>query len=157
MADSSRRAASSVRHGGVPNALFLAAALEELPGQLAGRVHRVTVALPWGSLLRGLTNVDAGVINAITGVLSDNGELELLVSATDVDARQTSVMLESEPDAAALASALESAGLHVLECRPALESDVQRLSSGWGRRLGIPGRRRAWLFRARQATGSRPL
>ena len=54
MADASRRAAGPARRGGLPNALFVAASAEELPGIVAGRVDTLTIALPWGSLLRGL-------------------------------------------------------------------------------------------------------
>jgi hypothetical protein len=32
----------------------------------------------------------------------------------------------------------------------ATKSDVDRLSSGWGKRLGIPAKRQAWLFRLRR-------
>lgn len=162
MTDSSRKAAGSPRRSGLINALFLAAAAEELPGPLVGRVDLMTVALPWGSLLRDLLAADRELLSRITACLRDDGELELLLSATERDAA-AHASLADDRDAARLASAYESAGLHIVECRPADESDVRRLSSGWGRRLGIPVKRSAWLFRARQApgpsssAGSRPL
>ena len=53
MAESSRRAAAPVSRGGLPNALFVVAAAEALPAGLAGAFDRVTVNLPWASLLRG--------------------------------------------------------------------------------------------------------
>jgi 16S rRNA (adenine(1408)-N(1))-methyltransferase len=149
MAEASRRAASSPRRGGLPNALFLAAAAEELPGALACRADNVTIALPWGSLLRGLLTADVGLLASIIGMLRADGELEVLLSATDRDSATDSVILESEADAASFSAALDSEQLRVVECRPASESDVYRLSSAWGRRLGIPRHRRAWVFRAR--------
>jgi len=147
MADSSRRAAASVRHGGLPNALFLTASAEDLPGPLRGSATLITIALPWGSLLRGLLAADARLIEAVAACLRPKGELQILLSATDRDEAANSTLLD-EREAARLASAYESAGLQVVEYRQADESDVARLSSGWGRRLGIPRRRPAWLFRA---------
>lgn len=95
------------------------------------------------------------VLQGITACLRGGGELEVLLSATERDTAANTTLADAG-DAARLACAYESAGLQIVECRPADESDVARLSSGWGRRLGIPSRRAAWLFRARQA-GSRPL
>lgn len=156
MADSSRKAAANLRRGGLPNVVFLAALADVLPGPLAGRADVVTVALPWGSLLRGLLNADSELLDRITACLRDGGQLEVLLSATERDAT-TSVRLVDDRDAANLASALEHAGLHVVEWRTADASDVNRLSSGWGRRLGIPERRTVWLYRARPAqAGRRP-
>jgi hypothetical protein len=54
MADASRRAARPVKRGGLPNALFVVAAAENLPSELGGWAEAVTVHFPWGSLLRGL-------------------------------------------------------------------------------------------------------
>jgi SAM-dependent methyltransferase len=155
MADASRKAASSARHGGLSNALFLAAGAEELPGPLANRADMLSAALPWGSLLHGLLAADPMLVEGICACLKVDGELVLLLSATERDAAATLRLTDLE-DATRLASALESAGLQVIECRPADESDVNLLSSGWGKRLRIPAKRSAWVFRARQA-GSRSL
>jgi len=148
MADASRRAASQPRRGGLPNALFLAAPAEELPGPLADSATLVTVALPWGSLLRTFLTPDVEAIQRMSGLLRRGGTFELLVSATDRDAAASGIRLQDANDLARLADALEAAGLQLVECRPAIESDVERLSSAWGKRLGIPARRRAWLLRA---------
>ena len=151
MADSSRRAAANPRKGGLPNALFLVAAAEELPGPLVGRVDLVTIVLPWGSLLRGLLAADRDLIAGITDLACPEGDIEILVSATDRDAAAHGFTLVNEADADGLVERLESAGLRVLECRPADQSDVARLSSGWGKRLGIPTKRQAWFLRLRRS------
>ena len=160
MADSSRRASAQPRKGGLPNALFLVASAEELPGPLCGSADEVTIALPWGSLLKGLLAGDEQILANINAVLRPAGELEILVSATDRDAAAAGITLANAADAERLGCRLESAGVQLIECREATESDVGRLSSAWGKRLGIPSRRRAWLFRLRksseQAVVSRP-
>jgi 16S rRNA (adenine(1408)-N(1))-methyltransferase len=167
MADASRRAAASSGRGGVPNALFLVAAAETLPGALSSNADFVTVVLPWGSLLRGLLTGDPRLISALAGLLRPGAELEILISSSAKDRPAANAVIATERDLAPLVAGLESAGLRVVECRPAVESDVKRLSSGWGKRLGIPRRRAAWLVRARSEPqvassvsgtfGSRPL
>jgi 16S rRNA (adenine(1408)-N(1))-methyltransferase len=148
MADSSRRAADKSARGGLSNAIFLTASADELPGPLDGRVDELAVALPWGSLLRGLLDANHELVGRLATTVKDAGMIELLMSATerDVDATLT---LGNDLDAECLAQRLERAGLGCVDWCPASVSDVKRLSSGWGRRLGIPERRQAWLFRAR--------
>ena len=151
MADASRRAAAAPHRGGVSNAIFLPAGAQELPGPLANSADQITIALPWGSLLRDLLNADEQLIDRLTRTLRPGGEVEILISASERDAAAQGISLQSEEDGVEFASRLQSAGLHVVDCREALRSDVDRLSSGWGRKLGIPERRRAWLFLCRQA------
>jgi SAM-dependent methyltransferase len=157
MADASRRAAAGPRRGGLANALFLAASAEELPGPLAGRAGLVTVVLPWRALLGAFLAPDVAVVRGIADVLHPGGELVLLISATDRDAAVAGLTLRDASDAGGLGAVLESAGLDVVDCRLADRSDVENLSSAWGKRLGIPARRAAWLLRARrrhQVSGS---
>src|SRR5688572_22476648 len=143
MADASRKAAASARKGGLPNALFLAEAAERLPGALAGRTDLVTVVLPWGSLLRGILAADGTIVAGLRDLLNPTGELMLLLS--EIDRTQVDTLVNR----------LE--GLDPLEVREARESDVTELSSGWARRLRIPGSRPARVIRLRPCqVASRP-
>jgi SAM-dependent methyltransferase len=137
MADASRRAAASVKKGGLPNALFVAESAERLPGLLEGRADLVTVALPWGSLLRGILAADSAIVAGVRDLLKPGGELVLLLSELD------------QSQVHALADRFER--LEPVEVREATGSDVAALSSGWARRLGVPGSRAAWVVRLRPA------
>jgi hypothetical protein len=136
MANASRRAAASVKKGGLPNALFLVEAAERLPGVLAIRADLVTVTLPWGSLLRGVLDADSAMMAGLTGLLRAAGELVLFLS--ELDRAQVDALVD------------RLIGLTLIEVREARESDVTELSSGWAKRLGIPGSRPAWVIRLRQ-------
>jgi 16S rRNA (adenine(1408)-N(1))-methyltransferase len=136
MAEASRRAARPVRKGGVPNAGFVVASAEASPPELAGLARRVTVNLPWGSLLRGALALDPAVAAGIAGLLRPGGVAELLVApaarnrlAADVDV------------AARVADSLEadwrSLGMAVEEARPATGADLAATRTTWGRRLGL--------------------
>lgn len=149
--ESSHSAARAPKRGGLPNAIFLAGTAEELPGPLAGRADLLTVALPWGSLLRAFITPEPDALARIGEVLKPRGVVELLLSAIESDGAPR--LLATEGDAADLARAYESAGLCVAEVRPATAADVARLSSAWGRRLGIPDRRQAWIYRLGNESG----
>jgi hypothetical protein len=139
MADASRKAAANVRRGGLPNVLFLAESAERLPGALAGRADLVTVVLPWGSLLRGILAAETTIVAGLRALLNPTGALVLLLS--EIDRAQV----------CALVDRLE--GLEPVDVREATESDVAELSSGWARRLGIPGSRSAWVVRLQAGPG----
>jgi 16S rRNA (adenine(1408)-N(1))-methyltransferase len=144
MAEASRRAARPVRRGGLPNARFVVAAAESLPGELVGFGDLVTVHFPWGSLLRGATGADPAVAERLASLVAEGGRLRLLLSGASRDARR-GVM---EIDPARVVSAYERLGLRAAEVRPASVADADAARSSWGRRLlsGGKGTRLAWLF-----------
>ena len=138
MADASRRAAAKASKGGLPNAIFLAESAEQLPGQLSDRADLVAVALPWGSLFHGLLDADCPTLASLSGCLKPGAELVLFLSE----------LTESQVED--LVTRSESAGLERVEVRPATLSDTAELSSGWARRLRIPGSRPVWIIRLRR-------
>lgn len=146
MRAASARAARSPSKGGLPNALFLAAAAEELPGLPSGAVDLVTVVLPWGSLLRGLVRAEPDLLAGLTGCLREGGELELLLSVGPRD-RSAGVTEFDRRAADVLIGDLKTRGLYATAVRQATPDDVDRLSSSWAKRLGVPNRRVAWLLR----------
>ena len=148
MAEASRRAAATPRRGGLPNALFVVAAVEALPPELDGLADAVTVHFPWGSLLRGLLRADPAAMAGLTRVMRPGATLSMLLSSTDRD-RGAGVAPLQEPAVGALAASYAAWGLAVAEARPATAADVAAAHSTWGKRLGAGGRRSAWLVRAR--------
>lgn len=146
MADASRRAARPARKGGRENVIFLAVAAEALPSELCDMSDEASVILPWGSLLSAVLQPASTAFAGLVATLKHGGELTILVSAQERDRVAGAVELN---DAAVfdLAAAYERAGLSVVECCPVSRDDIERYSSGWGKRLGIPARRSAWRFR----------
>ncbi|HCA59524.1 MAG TPA: rRNA methyltransferase, partial [Blastocatellia bacterium] len=66
--------------GGLPNAMFIQAAVEDLPSELASVADSVTVNLPWGSLLRAVLLPDSEVLRGIRRLLKPGGELEVVTA-----------------------------------------------------------------------------
>jgi hypothetical protein len=74
-----------------------------------------------------------------------------MVSITELDANALrGVHAEDATALSCFARQLIELGLTVEECRQVRAEDVERLSSTWMKRLGIPRLRPAWLLRARK-------
>jgi hypothetical protein len=143
MRDASRRAATPTRRGGVPNAVFLASGLEQLPAELAGFASLVTVHFPWGSLMRAATGQDAEGAAAVARLVAPGGELRLLVSAVERDAASGVTALNPGE----VVDAYRELGLRLLACRPATADDIAAARSTWAKRLLSTGRDRVtWLI-----------
>ena len=61
------------------NTVFLASSLENLPITMTEIADKVSVILPWGSLLGQIVNPSKEAINKITALLKVSGELELIL------------------------------------------------------------------------------
>jgi 16S rRNA (adenine(1408)-N(1))-methyltransferase len=147
MSEASRRAARKPGRVDLPNALFVVAAAEALPPELAGLIDLVTVNFPWGSLLRGLLEADPAVMTGLTRVMRPNAALAVLLSATDRD-RGAGVAPVEESTLKGVADAWLRYGLVVTDLRPATPADVAAAHSTWGKRLGAGGQRPAWRLAA---------
>lgn len=134
MADASARAAWSPRKGGLANAMFVAAAAEAMPPELARLAQLVTVRFPWASLLRGCLGRDSKVAAGLAALLGPAGTLELLLAPATRDRLDD---LPTEPDAIvdAAARAFEPHGLRVIEARKASTDEIRASGSTWAKRL----------------------
>jgi SAM-dependent methyltransferase len=146
--DPSRRAARPARKGGLANALFVWAAAEALPIELAGRCDLVTVHLPWGSLLRGVAAAEPWWLEALRGLLGPNGRVELLLSVVE---RDGAVPPLDDGAIGRLTAAYEAAGFRALQACPVPAHEAAARST-WARRLraGTP-ERPAWLVSLERA------
>ncbi len=118
MAEASRRAAAPARKGGLPNAVFAVAAAEALPGTLDGVANRVTVNLPWGSLLRGALALDDRAAAGIASLVGPGGAVEMLLAPAPRDRLAEDLSVETRLDGS-LAADWAALGLELCEARPA--------------------------------------
>ena len=146
MREASDRAHRQPARGGVNNLVFVAGAANDLPGPLAGIADEVTVVLPWGSLLQVVLLADPVFLAKLQAVLKSNGRLEMLISVAESDVGAGSIDFDEER-ARDLATEYARLGFRLEAVQVAEGSDVDRLGSTWGRRLGIPRRRQAWILR----------
>ena len=141
MAESSLRAARSSRRGGLPNALFVVAAAECPPDELAGLAGELTILFPWGSLLRGTLALDDAAAAGIARLVRTGGSLEAFVSITERDGLGLPrLCLEDGPS---IARRWACHGLKLVIFEPASPEQIAATGSTWARRLGAGRGRRA--------------
>ena len=154
MAEASRRAARAAAKGGRPNALFVVAAADAMPRELAGLADLVTARFPWGSLLRGCLGGEPAVAAGLAGLLAPGATLELLIAPAERD-RLAGIPTEPADVIGAVRSTFEPLGLGLIDGREATVSEVRASHSTWARRLlahgGGRAERRVTLVRLRSS------
>jgi hypothetical protein len=143
MVDASRRAAQSTSKGGLPNALFVVAAAEQIPNELRGVAGTMTLAFPWGSLLRGALALNDAAAQGIAALLSPGATATATFSIEDRDGLDLP-SLHDGADRQALADRWARLGLDVCMLRPATREELVAMPSTWARRLAAGRDRAAW-------------
>jgi 16S rRNA (adenine(1408)-N(1))-methyltransferase len=139
MAESSLRAARTARKGGLPNALFVVAAAERPPGELLGIADELTIAFPWGSLLRGVLALDeaADAAAGIAALLAPGGRA---IAHLSIDPRDRLAMPALETSTSTqLAGRWRCHDHELCAWRPATPAEVGATRSSWARRLHAAG------------------
>jgi 16S rRNA (adenine(1408)-N(1))-methyltransferase len=142
MAEASRRAARPQRRGGLPNALFVVAAAEQPPPELAGIVDELTITLPWGSLLSGALAINPVAAAGIASLVALGGRVRILASVVDGDGLPMKPL--DAADARDLAERWSCHGLVLCSVALASTADIEASGSSWARRLAAGRSRPAW-------------
>ena len=143
--------------GGVANALFVQAAVEDLPAELDGIASDVLVQFPWGSLLRGVVAGDAVVMRNLRRLCLPPALLHVTLGIDlDKDSREWQRLGLSEISidyvSTVLADRYLQAGLRIVEAKQISMGDVDELPTSWARRLRGGSSRSLMVITAR-ATG----
>lgn len=127
-------ARTALRHK-IANVLFVVARIEDAPCELDGAADRITVAFPWGSLLRGLVCAEPSVLAPIARLAKPGASIEVLISLETRDAASGL----GPADLAAMtsrAAAYGEAGLTICAFNRATPGEIRASGSSWAKRLG---------------------
>ncbi len=150
MAESSLRAARPARKGGLPNALFVVAAAERPPVELLGIADELTIAFPWGSLLRGVV-AHRDAPDAAAGIARLVAPGGVVVAHVSVDPRDRLALPALETiTAAKLGACWRRHGLELTCWRPATAAEIGATGSSWARRLRAGRERAVWRLELRR-------
>ena len=138
--------------GGLPNALFLQAAVEDLPTELDGVADEVHVHFPWGSLLGAVATGNEAVLRSLRRICSTDALLEIVIGFDPV--RDVSELKRLQIPSLSLdyidsflAPRYETAGFAIIERGVLLQSEWANLHTSWARRLrGRAGRSLAYII-----------
>lgn len=150
MAEASRRAGRER----LENALFVRAAAESLPPELAECATEVTVILPWGSLLRIVAAPDAEALAGIRRVCRTGASFRTVVACDPHRDARTWRELGLDPgglDERTLAQGYAAAGFVLEGVRECTSKEFSALRTTWARRLARSPGRRAWTLTATAA------
>jgi 16S rRNA (adenine(1408)-N(1))-methyltransferase len=125
--------------GGLPNALYVISAIENLPPELDHSADVIYINFPWGSLLRGLVLPDAAILNALARLAKPHASLTMLVNYNIFD---DPVPLELRDLPAftldyvdSLSSAYQTAGLSIVERGVVGAEVIQTIPTLWAKRV----------------------
>lgn len=133
------RAAAKPVKGGVPNALFVWASVEQLPAELRG-VTEVHCLMPWGSLLRALVAPDEAVLGTVASRCAEGARflITLNLHAWRPPVPEVGGTPEPTPSsvAADLAPAYAAADWSLDSADYLDDAQVAELGTSWTKRLG---------------------
>jgi hypothetical protein len=140
MAKYAFRAGRKPSRGGIENAVFVVASVEQLPAELLALADRICVNFPWTGLLRGIIRPESAVLEAIAGLAATGARFDIVLC---YDPEHDSAALEGEALPAldyvyidsVLIPAYAEAGLQVTGRRRLPQEEALAIPSTWGRRL----------------------
>lgn len=136
----SMKATRKPAKGGVPNALFLQAAVEDLPAELNESADEIHIHFPWGSLLRAVICGEREVLRSLRRIAAPECILEI-VTGIDPERDRTEIerlalpALSAEYLEKSLLPKYEAAGFAPLESGVLDSAHWSRMETSWARRL----------------------
>jgi 16S rRNA (adenine(1408)-N(1))-methyltransferase len=151
MRETSGRAARERR----PNVAYVRASIESLPPELHGLADRVTVVLPWGSLLAAMALPSVAALRNLRAATQAGARLTVVLGShptkDQAELRRLGLRsLEAQGLAARVEAGYEAAGFRIDRVREMSSTEVQRFPSSWARRLAF-GDTRAFVQLAGRA------
>jgi 16S rRNA (adenine(1408)-N(1))-methyltransferase len=126
--------------GGLPNVLFIQAAVEDLPAELEGVANEVHIHFPWGSLLRAVAVGERVALRGLRRICASGGLLEVVIGV-DPERDRTEIErlglrpLTLEYVEKILTPLYSSAGFEVIERGLLAASEWPSLRGSWAQRL----------------------
>jgi 16S rRNA (adenine(1408)-N(1))-methyltransferase len=126
--------------GGMPNLLFLKAAVEDLPDDLTSIADEVHIHFPWGSLLEAIASGDGAVIAGIRRICRTDALLEVIIGI-DAGRDRTEIArlgietITEEFIQQELTVRYADAGFHVTENGKTAPEDCPKLCTSWALKL----------------------
>lgn len=147
----SMRATRKPGKGGLPNAMFVQAAVEDLPDDLNGIADEIHIHFPWGSLLRGVATGDKEMIKSLRRISAPGCLLEIVIGI-DRERDKNEVERLGIPELTPvflhsyLVPKYKTAGFDFLDCEMLTNVKWSRLETSWAKRLGGNENRSVWYL-----------
>jgi len=137
--------------GGLPNVLFVRAAIEDLPIEFNGSADDVHIHFPWGSLLQAVVCGDEGVLRSLRRICAEGCLVEIVIGI-DPERDKTEIERLGLPAMSddylrnELIPKYVAAGFKLVNSGSMDASEWSKLETSWARKLqGGDGRRVRYL------------
>ena len=126
--------------GGLPNVLFVQAAVEDLPPELDNVADEVHIHFPWGSLLRAVAAGDLEVLRNLRRICAEKALLEVVIGLDPERDISELERLELPPLSlehvdSVLAPEYRNAGFEIFESGIIAPSEWPEFQTSWAKRL----------------------
>jgi len=143
----SMKATRKTSRGGLPNVLFIQAAVENLPEELNEIADEIHIHFPWGSLLRAVVAGDETVLQSLRRICAPDCFVEIVIGIDEERDKSEIERLELSQLSLnyledVLISKYETAGFEILEKGILSSSDWSKLETSWARKLRAGENRR---------------
>jgi len=124
------------------NALFVLGSVEILPEELKNIANKVTIILPWGSLLESVAKFNPKVIESIKNLIELDGTLllvfgyNLLEEPTETE-RLGLEELNADYIKMELIPKYESSGFELLDFRELTKEELKEMDTSWSKKLSF--------------------
>ena len=136
----SMKATRKPAKGGLPNALFVQAAVEDLPEELNSSADEIHIHFPWGSLLKAVCLGDPAVLSSLHRISAPECLLEIVIGIDpERDASEISRLgvpvLDPEYIKSVLVPKYVAAGFEFVESGSMSADEWSSLETSWARKL----------------------
>ena len=136
----SMKATRKPSKGGLPNVLFVQAAVENLPEELNETADEIHIHFPWGSLLRAVILGDETVLQSLRRICAPECLIEIIIGI-DEERDKSEIERLGLPELSAdyleniLIPKYEAAGFEIIEKGFLDSSRWSKLETSWARKL----------------------
>ena len=140
LAKPSMKATRRPAKGGLLNAIFVQAAVEDLPDELTGLANKIHINFPWGSLLRAIATGEEEILRTLRRIAASGCLLEIVIGV-DPERDKTEIERLGLPDLtseyvhSSLISKFEIAGFDLIDSRTLHRSEWSQIETSWAKKL----------------------
>lgn len=136
----STKATRKPAKGGLPNAMFVQAAIEDLPEEFNGVADEIHVHFPWGSLLKAVAVGESAVLASLRRIAAPDCLLEIIIGI-DPDRDRTELERLEIPELTPvilhsfLIPRYIAAGFELVEARQLSRDEWSAIETSWAKKL----------------------